>query len=66
MLVIDQRVLHVLAPVVGVFVLEAARIEAAEGIMREEQRPAEIGTERQFEIVIAPPVVKARPCAQAL
>ena len=65
MFVIDQRVLHVLAPVIGVIVVEPARIEAAERIMREEQRAAEIGAERQFEIVIASAIVESAALREA-
>src|SRR5690242_3455823 len=52
MLVIDAHMARILLAIIGIAVPEAARIEAAEGIMCEEQRSAIGGTERQFDAVI--------------
>src|SRR3546814_9404370 len=41
-LAVDQGVLNVLLPIVRIPVPESARIEPAEGIVREEQRAAEV------------------------
>src|SRR4029077_5499378 len=47
--VINARVSDVLLPVVRVGVAEAARIDAAEGIMGKKQRPACVGPERKLD-----------------
>ena len=45
----DRHVPLVELPIVGVFVFEAARVESAERVMSEEQRPAEILAKRQLD-----------------
>ena len=52
MFVIDQRVLHILAPIIRISVFEPARIEPAERILAKEQRSAKVGTDRQLDVVI--------------
>src|SRR5215475_9679313 len=64
-LAVDQRVLDVLVPVVGVAVLESARIEEEEGIVSEEERPAIVGAEGQLEVVVGAPVAEVVPLAVA-
>ena len=43
----DFYLRQILLPVIGMAVLEVMGIKAAKGIMREEQRPAEIRSQRQ-------------------
>ncbi|MCC2663460.1 MAG: hypothetical protein K0S35_1382 [Geminicoccaceae bacterium] len=66
MLAIDQRVTYVLLPIIGILILQAARIQAQERIVSEEQRPAIIRAERQPDTIELPPVPEgptARPAA---
>ena len=65
MLAIDPDMRDVLCPVVAVAVLEAARIEAQEGIMREEERTAHRHAERQLDAVVALAVQKIAPGGEA-
>ena len=55
-LAVDERVLDVLLPVVGITVLEAVRVEKEERVLGEEQRPAIVGAERQLDVVVFAPV----------
>src|SRR3546814_2897323 len=57
-LAVDQGVLNVLLPIVRIPVPESARIEPEEGIVREEQRAAEVRSERQPDIVAGPVVAE--------
>ena len=53
---VDQRMALVLLPVVGIAVAQAARVQAHEGIVREEQWPAPVAAERQGDAVEGPAV----------
>ena len=64
--VIDPRVANVLLPIVGMAVSQVSRIEAAEGIVREKQRPAIIYPERQFDAVMFTTVAKTRSGREAM
>ena len=48
-IVVDARVSHVLPPVVGIVVAQPVRIDAAEGVMGEEERSAPIRSERKLD-----------------
>ena len=49
---VDQRMRPRLHAVVGVGVAQAARVEAEEGVLRQEQRPAPVRAERQRDAVV--------------
>lgn len=62
---IDLRVPNVLVPIIGMAIDEVARIKPAEGIMRKEERPAEIHAEQQRDSVIFAAISKAGPGCDA-
>lgn len=57
---------NILLPVVGMAILKAARVEAAEGIVRDEQRVTTIHAEGQLDAIVASPVVETRPWREPL
>ena len=64
MLAIDQRVTYVLFPIIGIAILQTARVEPEEGVMREKQRPAMVRAERQpdaVELATVPEISADRP-----
>src|SRR4029079_17686707 len=61
---VDPHVAHVLLPIVGVLILEPARIETAKRIVREEQRPPVRHAERQLDAVPRLAVAKSGPARE--
>src|SRR5277367_2063133 len=61
MRVVDTHVVEVLLPVVGVPVLQPARIEPAERVVSKEQRPAVRHPQRQRNVVVRAAVQKIAP-----
>src|SRR5262249_42898045 len=59
-------VMHVLCPIIGVTIREAAGIEAAERVVSEEQRPAVRHADRQPDAVPRPAVAKSAAAREAL
>lgn len=57
-LVVDEGMSEVLLPVVGEAVRQSARIEATEGVMRDEERAALFHAEGHLDAIIASPVVE--------
>src|SRR5713226_4670230 len=64
--VIDAHMARVLLPIVRIAIAQAARIDSAEGILREEQGAAEWRSQRQRDAVIRLAVQKITPNGKAL
>src|SRR5688500_8440298 len=63
---VDQCVVCILLPVIGVFVLKSLGIQAHEGILRQEQRPAHFGPERQGDTLVGLAIFHIIPCRPSL
>src|SRR6185437_10386916 len=64
--VVDARMCHVLLPVVRVGVAQAARIDSAEGIVGEEERPSPVRPERKLYALETAPVEELAPLRPTL
>src|ERR1700679_1953461 len=53
---IDLHVSHILLPVIGVAIFEAARTQTEKGIVRKDKGPAVGDAERQLDAVVTPAV----------
>ena len=50
---VDRHLRHILLPIIGMRVAQPVRIKPQKGIMRKEQRPAQLRPQRQAHAVIA-------------